>query len=236
MTGPCVSVIVPAYNRERYLGAALDSVLAQDYRPLEIVVVDDGSTDGTARVARAYPDVRYLHQANQGVAAARNAGIAASRGELIAFLDSDDLWAPEKLRLQVGFLLEHPRVGYCLARMRNFLEPGCPPPPWIGVDELSRVEFGIVPGTLVARRDVFERVGGFDPRYPCGSDTDWFFRAKDAGIALGFLGEILLLRRVHDANLSASRGPNFPILARIVKASVARIHARRAGAGAAGEA
>jgi glycosyltransferase involved in cell wall biosynthesis len=223
---PGVSVIVPAFNRERYLGAALDSALAQEHRPLEIVVVDNGSTDGTARVARAYPGVRYVRQANRGAAVARNVGIAASRGEILAFLDSDDLWTPDKLRRQVALLRDHPRAGYCLARMRNFLEPGCPRPSWIDDAELARVEVCIGTGTLVARREVFETVGGFDPRYRCGSDTDWFFRAKDAGIGVGFLQEVLLLRRIHDANLSAERGANAPLLARIVKASLDRMHAR----------
>ena len=230
MSRPCVTVIVPAYNRERYLGAALESILGQDYRPLEVILVDDGSTDGTARVARSYPGVRYLYQPNQGAAAARNAGVAASRGEFLSFLDSDDVWTPRKLSLQVDFLLKHPEVGYCLARMQNFLEPGCPLPPWVQPEELCRPEVGVSLCTLVARREAFDRVGGFDPQYPCGSDTDWFFRAKDARIALAILPEILLHRRIHDTNLSASRGPNFPILARIVKASVARMHAKSAGA------
>jgi glycosyltransferase involved in cell wall biosynthesis len=233
MTSPCVTAIVPAYNRERYLGAALESILLQDYRPLEVIVVDDGSTDGTARVARSYPEVRYLYQPNQGAAAARNAGIAVSRGAFLAFLDSDDVWTPQKLSLQVGFLLENPQLGYCLARMRNFLEPGCPAPPWIRPEEVSRTEIGISLCTLIGRREIFDRVGGFNPQYRCGSDTEWFFRAKDARIPLAILPQVLLHRRIHDTNLSASRGPNFPILANIIKESVARMRSKRAGASSA---
>jgi glycosyltransferase involved in cell wall biosynthesis len=235
MAAPCISVIVPAYNRERYLGAALESALEQDCPPLEIIVVDDGSTDGTARVARSYPEVRYLYQSNQGAATARNTGIAASRGEYLTFLDSDDLWEPQKLRLQVGALEQRPRVGYCLTRMRNFLEPGCAVPSWIGPEELSRAEFGIGTGTLMARRKVFDRVGGFDPRYHWGSDKDWFFRAKDARIALAILPEVLVHRRIHDSNLSASSEPNLRMLARMIKASVARMRARAEGAGVTGQ-
>jgi len=90
MKAKLISVIVPAYNRERYLGAALDSILAQNYRPIEIVVVDDGSADGTASVARSYPAVRYIYQKNQGPVVARNTGLANCTGELISFLDADD--------------------------------------------------------------------------------------------------------------------------------------------------
>ncbi|HXJ78360.1 MAG TPA: glycosyltransferase family A protein [Candidatus Methylomirabilis sp.] len=236
MTIPGVSVIVPAYNRERYLGAALESALGQDHQPLEIIVVDDGSTDGTARVARSFTGVRYLYQSNQGAASARNAGIAASRGEHLAFLDSDDVWAPEKLRLQVDALRQHPGVGYCLTRLQNFLEPGCPVPSWIGPEQFSRAEFGIGTCTLMARREVFDRVGGFDPQYRWASDKDWFFRAKDARIALAILPEVLVHRRIHDGNLSASSEPSLLLLARMIKASVDRMRAQAGPAGIAGRA
>jgi glycosyltransferase involved in cell wall biosynthesis len=103
---PLVSVVVPAYNCADYIGPCLDSILAQDYPQLEIVVVDDGSSDATAERVRAYGEpVRYLHQANSGSAVARNLGISSARGELIAFCDSDDLWAPGRLKQQVAFLL-----------------------------------------------------------------------------------------------------------------------------------
>lgn len=235
MAPPSVSVIVPAYNGERYLGAALESALRQDYRPLEVIVVDDGSTDGTARVARDYPVVRYLYQANRGAAAARNRGIAASHGEYLAFHDSDDLWEPRKVRLQVAALEQHPRVGYCLTRMRNFLEPGLPRPSWVAPEDLSRDQFGIGTGTLMAHRKVFDRIGGFDSRYRCGSDKDWFFRAKDAGVGVALLPEVLVHRRIHDGNLSASGEPPFLVLARMIKASMSRMRARVEDGGVSGQ-
>jgi glycosyltransferase involved in cell wall biosynthesis len=223
MARPCVTVVVPAYNGERYLGAALESILGQDYRPLEVILVDDGSTDGTARVARSYPGVRYLYQPNQGAAAARNAGVAASRGELLSFLDSDDVWTPRKLSLQVGFLLKHPEVGYCLARMQNFLEPDCPlPPPWVQPEEAAAPEIGALPSTLIVRREIFDRIGGFDPRYPVGEDIDWFFRAKDSGIPFAILPEVLLRRRLHDSNLTRQKGLGPSPVTKIVKTSLDR--------------
>ena len=100
MEAKMISVIVPAYNGEKYLARALESILAQDYRPIEIVVVDDGSTDNTASIARSYREVRYVYQAHQGLPAARNTGLANCTGELISFLDADDYWPPNKLQIQ----------------------------------------------------------------------------------------------------------------------------------------
>jgi len=107
-TNPLVSVIMIVKNGERFLAQALDSVVAQTYRPLEIIVVDGQSCDRTAEIARSYPLVRYLLQETLGVANAYNQGVAAARGELIAFLSHDDVWAPEKIAKQAQYLLEHP--------------------------------------------------------------------------------------------------------------------------------
>lgn len=109
---PTVSVVVTAFNHEQYIGGAVRSVLAQTYRDYEIVVVDDGSTDATADRVRAFgPDVRLVRQANQGVAGARNTGILHARGRLLAFLDGDDLWEPDKLARQVAAAEQHPASG-----------------------------------------------------------------------------------------------------------------------------
>src|SRR5919112_2696990 len=122
MSGHLVSVIVPVYNGERYLAAALQSIFEQDYRPFEVIVVDDGSVDDTAKIARSFQQIHYIYQSNQGAAAARNAGVATAQGELIAFLDADDVWVPNKLSVQADYLFRHPEVGYVVARGRHFLE------------------------------------------------------------------------------------------------------------------
>ena len=221
MTAPRVSVIVPVKNGARYLAEALDSVRAQAFPDLEVLVVDDGSTDGTAALVRARGDARLVDGPGLGCAAARNAGVAAARGALLAFLDHDDRWAPGKLALQVDWLDRHPHVGWAVGRLQNFLEPGCAEPAWCA-GGAARVELGLVPGTLVVRRAAFDAVGPFDPSYPYGSDTEWFFRAKDAGLAYVQMREVLLYRRLHDANLSAGRGPVLALLARIMRRSMER--------------
>ena len=124
MKRPFVSVIIPVYNGKKFIEEAIKSVFMQNYDPMEIIVVDDGSTDDTSCIVQSFKDVRYIYQPNQGVAAARNTGIHNSRGELIAFLDADDYWPSNKLDLQVDCLLKHPHVGYTLGMQRNFLEYG----------------------------------------------------------------------------------------------------------------
>jgi glycosyltransferase involved in cell wall biosynthesis len=221
MDMPLVSAIIPVYNGERYLAEALQSIFDQDYRPLEVIVVDDGSTDGTAAVARSF-DVRYVYQPNAGHAAARNAGIAIAKGEFIAPLDADDLWAPNKLSVQIDYLLKHPEVGYAICNQRTILEPGISKPSWVRGDQFSEdtKSFGL--GALVIRREVLDQVGLFDTTYWHGNDSDWFFRANDAGVQMGYVPETLFYRRVHDSNMSYRVSELRADLLQVARASVGR--------------
>jgi glycosyltransferase involved in cell wall biosynthesis len=202
MSSPLVSVIVPVYNGERYLASALQSVFEQDYWPFEVIVVDDGSNDGSAAIAKSYPKVRYLRQSNQGVAVARNNGIEASDGELIALLDQDDLWVPNKLSRQVRHLLAHPELSCVISKVEFFLESGVGRPAWLKEELLSTSQSGYFPSALLARKTVFEKIGYFDPKYKAASDSDWFFRANNRGVLMQTLPDVLLRRRIHDANHS----------------------------------
>src|SRR3989441_7830895 len=124
MTMPVVSVVIPVYNGERYLADAIQSVLDQTYQNLEVIVVDDGSRDGSAAVAKRFGEaIRYVHRANGGVCKARNTGIAVARGTYLAFLDQDDLWLPDKLAAQVAYLDSHPEVGavYCQCQVMEVM-------------------------------------------------------------------------------------------------------------------
>lgn len=223
---PLVSVIVPVHNGERYLAPALQSIFDQDYQPFEVIVVDDGSVDKSAEIARSY-ETRYIYQSNQGVAMARNAGVAAARGDLLAFLDQDDLWKPNKLRVQIAYLLSHPQVGYVLAGQRLFLEPGISAPVWLKDDLLSKDHPGWLPGTLVVRREVFNQIGDFDPSYSIADDADWFIRAKDAGIPMAILPETLHHKRIHDSNLSSMARLGLLEVVRALKTSVDRQRQQR---------
>jgi glycosyltransferase involved in cell wall biosynthesis len=219
---PLVSVVIPVYNGARYLRAALESVFAQTYRSFEVIVVDDGSIDDSGKIAQSFPEVHYIRQENQGVAAARNTAIAVARGEFFAFLDQDDLWTPEKLRLQIGHLLSHPDLGYSLTHQQFFLEPGATLPAWFRKELLSSVHTGWVLGTLVVRRTVFDTVGNFSTGYSAANDSDWFFRAKAAGIPMAVVPELLLLKRIHGANDSGRSKEILSELLKVVKTSLDR--------------
>jgi glycosyltransferase involved in cell wall biosynthesis len=219
---PLVSVVIPVYNGARYLREALESVFAQTYRPFEVIVVDDGSVDDSSLIAQSFPEVRYIRQANQGVAAARNNAIDTARGQFLAFLDQDDLWTPEKLRLQIGHLLSHPELGYTLTQQKFFLDPGAALPSWFRKELFDSVHTGWVLGTLVVRRTTFEQVGNFSAGYAAANDSDWFFRAKAAAIPMAVVPELLLLKRIHEANESARAREVLSELRKVVKSSLDR--------------
>ena len=217
-----ISVIVPVYNGEKYLGDALASIFAQDYRPIEVIVVDDGSADSTGAIARSYPEVRYFYQEKQGAAVARNTGIDNSKGELIAFLDADDLWLPNQLSIQAAYITKHPEVGCVCGRMKNFLEPGVTCPSWIEPSTLLQSYEVYSLCTTLARRSLFETVDKFNPTYLQGEDTEWFIRVQESGIPVSRLAETVLLRRIHESNISHNQSTVMHIEFRILKESIDR--------------
>lgn len=214
MDGTLISCIIPVYNGERYLGEALDSILAQNYRPLEIIVADDGSTDKTKDIVLQYQEQKetdslrmlYVKQANAGPAAARNLGVSTAKGEFVAFLDADDLWHPSKLVTQMNRFQVPPGLDYCLAYVQNF---------WIPELKKEAETFrqhriaqplpGYVTGTLLARRALFDCIGGFDVSLGHGDAGEWILRADRANSKKEVLQEILLFRRLHSNNRSRLR-------------------------------
>jgi glycosyltransferase involved in cell wall biosynthesis len=192
-----ISCIVPVFNGERYLGEALDSILAQTYRPLKIIVADDGSTDGTAKLAAGYGErITYLRQSNQGYAAAKNLGLSAAEGDFIAFLDADDLWQPEKLARQMARLQERPDIDLCFTRYENFWMPE------LAEEEhhyrghpLSEPQSAWSISTLMMHRVVFERFGNFQDGTRGLENMTWFLRASGRGAFIEVLSDILMYRR-----------------------------------------
>lgn len=199
-----VSALCAVYDGARYLRAALASAMAQTRPAEEIIVVDDGSRDESAAIADAMPGVRVIREAHAGVAATRNKALAHARGDLVAWLDADDLWTPDKLAVQVAYLDAHPDVGMTFTHQRLFFEPGTARPYWVR-DEMIGQDSPII-GTcsMVVRRHLFERVGGFDGAKTPSDDTDWVLRARDVGIAHVVQPETLLFRRVHPSNISTT--------------------------------
>jgi len=201
-----ISCVVPVYNCAAYIAEALNSIFAQTLRPVEVIVVDDGSTDATARtIAEQQLPVRYVYQENAGPAAARNHGIALARGDFLAFLDGDDLWHPEKLARQASRFQARPDLGYCLTYKRNFWEP-CFKHEEVRLRAEAHPITDDAPGyvlpTLLAPRSTFEKVGLLDASLRIGEDTDWIARAEDMGVVREVVQDVLLFRRLHDRNLS----------------------------------
>ncbi|MEZ4726589.1 MAG: glycosyltransferase family A protein [Caldilineaceae bacterium] len=209
-----ISVIMPVYNGACYLGAALASVFAQSYQPLEVIVVDDGSTDESAAVvAQLQSDrasesaqrgtmLRYVYQANAGPAAARNRGVALTNGALLAFLDADDWWHPEKLARQVALLNQQPDLGYVVSHMSVQLEANTTWPVSLNQAHYQNQPRCLLPSALVVHRQTFYQVGGFDESYRYSDDADWFLRAKDRGVSFAVAPEPLVYKRIHATNLS----------------------------------
>ncbi|HEV8417024.1 MAG TPA: glycosyltransferase [Bryobacteraceae bacterium] len=203
-----VTVVIPAYNAERHIAEALEGVLRQTYRPVEIVVVDDGSTDATAETVRRFgPRVRFATQANAGAGAARNRGVAMATGRYIAFLDADDWWPPEKLARQVEILEQNPGCDLVFGQVQQFVHGG---------KDLGGPEPGILPGTLLARREAFQRVGPLAEDLKLGEFIDWYARAREAGLSSRIESDVWLRRRIHEDNLGvrerASRGDYLRVL------------------------
>jgi glycosyltransferase involved in cell wall biosynthesis len=222
-----VSVVVPVYNSERYLGETLQSIYNQDYQPIEVIVIDDGSTDSSDKIAKSFKNVQYIYQTNQGPSAARNTGINISQGEFIAFLDSDDMWMPDKLRLQISYLLSHPGVAFVVAHRRMHIEQGIKKPLWYKEDIFQEDSVCFGASAMVAWSSTFKEVGLYNPSYRFGENAEWLTRAKDAGVRYEILPETLLISRVHDKNLTHQLDEMRPNILRALKASIDRKRSRK---------
>jgi glycosyltransferase involved in cell wall biosynthesis len=213
---PLVSVIMAAYNAAEHIGEALESALAQDWRPLEIVVVDDGSSDDTATVVARYPEVVYVQQDNKGPSAARNAAAEHSAGEFVANFDSDDLLPTTRVGDQVGYLLAHPEVGAVFGR-QEWLNA----PEWMARDSVYGDVDGIPLSSVMFRREVFFQLGGYDTSFVHGEDMDLLVRMRECGIEYQVIPEVVLYRRYQASSLTGGRAPHEPLL-RSLRAKLAR--------------
>jgi len=219
---PLTSVILAVRNGERFIASALESVVGQDYTPKELLVIDGHSNDRTVKIARRFPEVRVIPQIGRGIADAYNLGIGCARGEFVSFISHDDIWSPGKLAQQVGFLVEHPHVGYVTGRVKFFVEPGCPLPLGFRKELLDGDHVGHIMETLVARRTLFDRVGRFDCSLTTAEDVDWFNRARQMGIPTAVTPAVVLQKRIHGENSSLNVAENNANLLRVLRHSVAR--------------
>lgn len=221
-----ISVIIPAYNAEAYLAAAIESVLQQTVCPAEVIVVDDNSTDRTSEIARRFGSaVNYQRrppEAERGISAGRNYGIGLAREEWLAFLDADDLWTPHKLEWQCAAAKQNEGVGIFFGGVEQFISPELD-----RVDELRLappLDTTAVPhaGSMLVRREIFDRVGLFDCTLKMSEFIDWFARARDLSIPMISLPQILMRRRRHLTHTSLRQKDHLIELAAVLKRSLDR--------------
>ncbi len=198
-----ISLVIPAYNARRTIGETIESVLAQTLVPDEIIVVDDGSTDGTAdHPVLAHPHIRVLRQENAGAAKALNAGIANASGAYISFLDHDDLWLPDKQKLQLDVLTGRPDLPGVAAHFRSFCCPTSTPEERANWNVPAGAQKGWVLGTMLLRRQAVDRTGPFPEGVHAGYHIDWLDRMRKAGLEPLLLPDVVMERRIHAGSLS----------------------------------
>jgi len=230
--GTCqLSVIIPVYNCQHYLGEAIESVLNQTLQPQQIIVIDDGSTDGSARVAKKFEaDILYIWRDNGGTGAARNTGVELAQGEFLAFLDADDLWTADKTEAQLKVFATHPEIDMVFGLTQQFISPDidagtgnlfvCPAEP----------SKGQMAGSMLIRRDAFLRVGLFDPGLRVGEFLDWYLRAQALALKPFFLAKVVLRRRIHGNNTVLREHASQLDYVRVLKAALDRRRAMNSSA------
>lgn len=219
-----ITVIIVVKNGEKYLETAIKSVLSQSVKPAEILLIDGQSSDRSVEIAKAYPEINVLIQEKTGLANARNLGIQSAKSDLITFLDHDDYWPQDKLKIQFEEFSKSTDLKYCYGQVQLFLEEGAELRYGFEKEHFNKDWVGRTPGTLMARKSLFDEIGMFNPGYSIACDVDWFTRAADLKKETVFISEILLHKRVHHSNLSADVKTNKAELFRVIKESLNRQH------------
>jgi glycosyltransferase involved in cell wall biosynthesis len=220
---PLVSIIIPVYNSERYLAEAIGSVLAQTYRPIEVIVVDDGSTDNTSEiVARDFCEsVQYIYQDNSGPASARNTGLANAKGNIIAFIDADDFWSHDKLKIQLPLITSNPELEIVLGCLQ-YVRQSKSRKSNDKLEKISRPFVSLHFGASLIKKSAFEKIGLIDTTMNHFEDFDWFLHARDAGISIMTHKDVVLFYRLHDRNLSSNKYGSNSYFLKALKKSIDR--------------
>jgi glycosyltransferase involved in cell wall biosynthesis len=202
---PRVSVIIPVFNGEQYLADAIESVCRQQHHPLEIIVVDDGSTDNTAHIAQRFqPLVRYIYQPNQGPAVARNTGMKAAEGHMIGFLDADDRWKDNRLNLQLMIFANNPQAEVVIGHSQLLAKAHASDGATV-FQPYSEAWLFLNFGSAIYRKSVFEKVGVGNESLFYADDLDWFMRAREKQVHIIVHKDIVLLHRRHERNLTNNK-------------------------------
>lgn len=227
MISGLVSTVIPVYNREEFIAEAIESALNQQGVKMEILVVDDGSTDGTVAAASRFGSrIRLIRQENAGPPAARNRGVAAAQGEFLTFLDSDDLWPPHRTRLLLDCLTTHPGAGAAMGQMQYIPADVSRSDRFAAACREAEAIRNYNLGASLFRSSALQAVGGFDETMRYSDDWDWFVRAREKGVRIELVPEVTLINRRHGENLSNQReiGNHYTLM--MLKKSLDRRRAR----------
>jgi glycosyltransferase involved in cell wall biosynthesis len=220
---PLISVMMTVYNGAPYLAEAIESVLGQTYRPVELIVVDDGSDDGSGEIAERYvPALRYVRHARRGMGASRNRAVELARGAYLTYLDADDRLTPDALEKEAVALAAHPEVDVVFGHVREFVSPELDAGARAGLRPASERLPGRLPTTMLIRRDAFFRVGLFATDLKMGVGMDWSARAIEAGLKSLMLPDVLFERRLHGQNNGIRERERRTDYVRAVKAALDR--------------
>jgi glycosyltransferase involved in cell wall biosynthesis len=201
-----VSVVIPVYNGEAFIRGAIETVRAQNYEPLEIIIVDDGSTDKTGSIVNSVAEhVRYVYQEHRGASSARNRGVALARGNLLAFLDADDLWPPDKLAGQIACFTAQPTLEIVSGYVQ-FMKCVLGANQEAAFEATGSPHFVMNLGGAIIKRSVFDRVGYFDEKLFLAEDANWLLRAFEKRVSIGVLKKVTLYYRRHPGGVSFGRG------------------------------
>lgn len=211
-----VSIIITVFNGEKYIKQTLQSIIDQEYPKLEIIVIDDGSTDKTASIVEQFSaDISYHYQPNSGIAKGWNNGVEKATGTYLTFIDADDIWAEGKLNFQVKYLENHPEVDLVFGYAREFFETK--------KDQEKKEPIpGISAGTMMIRKDRFLDVGYFNPEWRKGIFSDWYLRATEMKLSIHVEKTVMLFRRIHDSNHGVTQRDKYVDYVRMLKKSLDR--------------
>lgn len=215
-TPPLLSVIIPMFNAEKFIETAIKSIINQIYKNIEIVIIDDGSTDRSAEIVKSHKEIKYFFQPNQGPAAARNLGILNASASYLGFHDADDICEVNRFSEQMNLITSYKNIEIVYTRIQNFVEIGAEVPDYLKTETLMLPRMGFISSAII-KKSVFEKVGVFDTELLIGEDIDWIARADKKNICSCTIPDVLIQRRLHQNNLSKDIKLGHKLLSQILR-------------------
>ena len=210
---PIISVMMPTYNNAKYIVQAMESIYAQNYDSIEIIVVDDGSTDNTKEILKQYKDIKYFYIEHKGIPFARNVALANSKGEYIAFCDADDYWLPNKINTQMQYFKEYSDCEIVFTKYENFFEEEkLKTNERAAYEKKAEENFKQYLPSSIVKKSLFEKYGFFDENFQTGEDAEFITRLKEANVNIcHFIDSVFYKRRLHGNNTTLVKSPKYKI-------------------------